>query len=387
MRTIKNPYIIYALESRYGNTSKKVSVLNETVMPPLPKTSNPKKQTIYGAFTGGFQKSYDANKDFSPQEIQAYENLKSQIDPAIKKAYEIAKTLEPFLKKWGIVIPFAVVAIAAFLLGGFVKIPMALVIFGTQRLVSGAMSHLIGLKHGHDHKESFSFNDYYKKRLLEEGLYDRAVDFAGGSGQFLGAAAGTARKYFNAATNAVASVVGSVVSSVGNTLYGIIDAFKADPKAASIHAAKLAIVIVVSALSGGVAATAYELLTNPQNWPNIVQSVVAMGLGSPEEVTKTLAQGVGDHAHQGAADALHGAVSSAADHAHGTAATAALSALDQAHDAAHAAHDAYHHLEPSHIAKHIAGDAAIDAKKKLLKQTPDKSLQAILTAGNLAGLA
>ena len=41
---------------------------------------------LYQSVKSGFQKSYEASKDFTPEEIQMYEKYKATVDPVIDKA-------------------------------------------------------------------------------------------------------------------------------------------------------------------------------------------------------------------------------------------------------------------------------------------------------------
>ena len=114
----------------------------------------------------------------------------------------------------------------------------------------------------------------------------------------------------------------------------------------------------IAVASGGVAATAYKMLTNPENWSGIASSVASMGLGTAEEVTKTLA----DAAHGHAMDAAHGA--------------------GHAMDAAHGAGHGIGH-ELSHFGKHAATDAAIHGAQRQIGKQGSKSLQALNIATGL----
>lgn len=382
---MRNPYIAAVLESRYKLTESSL-FLEDGFMPQMPNLEqNP--QTIFGAFTGGFKKSFDASKEFSPKEIQMYEKMKSTVDPYTKKAIDIANVLGDFLKKWKIPVPLAIAGITAGLMGGIGAVPLGLLVYSVQRMVGSGMEWLVGLKHLDNHHESFSFRNYYQKRMLEEGIYDSAVDLSGRAGKFLGTAAGTASKYWNAFQKTIGSATDNVIGTVST----VIDTFRKDPKAAMVNAAKLAIVVTVAVLAGGVAATAYKLITNPENWGSIASAVAGMGAGSAEEATKALADaahGHGASAVGSAMDASHGAAShamgahDAASHAMGAhdATSHAMGAHDVISHASHGAHgaghDAFHSLDPVHLGKHAATDAAIESGKRVLPKT-HKSLQGL----------
>ena len=330
---------------------------------------------LYQSVKSGFQKSYEASKDFTPEEIQMYEKYRATVDPVIDKAVQFANGISSFLKKWGIPIPLVIAAVTALYLGGWGAVPVAVLVYGVQRKVAGAMEWLLGLKHNAEKHECLNFSDYYHKRMLED--YQGLYDFGSKVGQFAGNIAGTATKYGRKAYGALASGM----SSLGKTFSGIWNAFKADPKASAVNALKLAIVVAIAVASGGVAATAYKMLTSPESWSQIATSVASLGLGSVEEVTKTLADAAHQHtahavghaadAAHGAAHAAHGVVGHAANAAHG--------AAHAAHGAAHAAHGAAHGIghELAHFGQHAATDYGIHAAQRQLGKEGSKSLQAL----------
>ena len=360
-RALKNPYIISLLEDRLV-VRNNFFLTEENFIDNQMSVTDPNK-TIYGAFTGGFKKSYEASKDFTPQEIQMYEKMKSSIDPAVEKAVQFSNGISSFLKKWNIPFPLVVAAVSAFFMGGLGAIPLAVLVYGAQRKAGDAAAWLVGLKHD-DHHESFSFNDYYRRRMIEEGVYDTMTDLSGFAGRALGTAAGTVSKYGRAAVGAVSSFF----QNAAKQAYGIVQGIMKNPKASAVHAMKLAIVVLIAVASGGVAATAYKMLTNPENWSGIASSVASMGLGTAEEVTKTLA----DTAHGHAMDAAHGA-GHAMDAAHG-----AGHAMDAAHGAGHGIGH-----ELSHFGKHAATDAAIHGAQRQIGKQGSKSLQALNIATGL----
>ena len=324
---------------------------------------------ILGSFTSGFKKSYDASSVFSPEEIQMYEKMKSKIDPFVEKAVDFAKVTGKFWSALKIPLPLAVAVVTGVFMGGFGTVPMVVLVYAVQTRVANALEWLIGLKgHGEKH-ESLNFSDYYHRRVLEEGLYDTIAAGAGMVGGALGNVAGNVSKYGRLALRKTKSVASSMISSAKNMFSGIWNVLRSDPKSAAIGALKLSLVVAVAVASGGVAATAYKMLTSPEGWSTISNIAAGMGAASAEEVTKTIAdashQMAAGHGAAHAADAAHGAAH-AADAAHG-----AAHAADAAHGAAHAAdaahaaghgHDIAHHA--AHMATHAAADAASHVAKK-----------------------
>ena len=352
-----NPYLEFVYKRNYGVVDSYLFE-QDAVLTGNPQQGNlqqagVQKQGVLGSFASGFKKSYDASKDFTPEEIQMYERMKSKIDPFVEKAKEFAEVTGKFWNALKIPLPLAVAIVTAVLMGGFGTVPMVVLVYAVQKKVANAMEWLIGLKaHGEKH-ESLNFSDYYHRRVLEEGLYDTIASGAGMVGGALGSVAGNVSKYGRLAVRKTSSALSSMASSAKNMFSGIWNVLRSDPKSAAIGALKLSLVVAVAVASGGVAATAYKMLTSPEGWSNISNIAAGMGAASAEEITKTIADASHQMGAHHAADAAHGAghaVHHAADAAH------------HATDAAHHAHSAAHHA--AHMGAHAAADAAAHAAKK-----------------------
>jgi hypothetical protein len=329
---------------------------------------------ILGSFTSGFKKSYDASSVFSPEEIQMYEGMKSKIDPYVKKAIDFCNnpTMQFLLKYLKISLPLGVAVTAAALVGG--SVPMVTVVYFVQKYFASATAWLIGLKHHKEEKhESFSFSDYYHRRLLEEGIYDDITAGAGMVGGALGNVAGNVYKYGNLARKNLVSMGSSALSaasSIGSSakklFSDIWSSMKSNPYSTTVTAMKISIVVAVAVASGGAAATAYKMLTSPEGLSTISGIVATMGVASAEEATKTLAdvghQMAAGHAIDAAGHSIDAAAGHAAHAAHaaghaGHAAHAAGHAGHAAHAAGHAGHAAHAAHAAGHAA-HAAGHAA-----------------------------
>ena len=321
---------------------------------------------ILGSFTSGFKKSYDASSVFSPEEIQMYEGMKSKIDPYVQKAIEFCNSpwMQFLLKYLKISLPLGVAVTAAALVGG--SVPMVTVVYFVQKYFASAAAWLIGLKHHKEEKhESFSFSDYYHRRLLEEGIYDDITAGAGMVGGALGNVAGNVYKYGNLARKNLVSMGSSALSaasSIGSStkklFSDIWSSMKSNPYSTTVTAMKISIVVAVAVASGGAAATAYKMLTSPEGLSTISGIVATMGAASAEEATKTLA----DVSHQLAASHAIDAAGHASHAAH--AAGHAGHAAHAAHAAGHAGHaidaagHAGHAIDAAGHASHAAGHAA-----------------------------
>ena len=328
---------------------------------------------ILGSFTSGFKKSYDASSVFSPEEIQMYEGMKSKIDPYVQKAIEFCNSpwMQFLLKYLKISLPLGVAVTAAALVGG--SVPMVTVVYFVQKYFASAAAWLIGLKHHKEEKhESFSFSDYYHRRLLEEGIYDDITAGAGMVGGALGNVAGNVYKYGNLARKNLVSMGSSALSaasSIGSStkklFSDIWSSMKSNPYSTTVTAMKISIVVAVAVASGGAAATAYKMLTSPEGLSTISGIVATMGAASAEEATKTLAdvshQLAASHAIDAAGHAGHAA------HAAGHAGHAIDAAGHARHAAGHAAHGHGLAHDLLHVGTHGAADAAAhvtDATKK-----------------------
>ena len=358
-----NPYLEFVYKRNYGIVDSYLFEQDTALTGNAPQAQVQKKG-ILGSFASGFKKSYDASSVFSPEEIQMYEKMKSKIDPFVEKAVDFAKVTGKFWSALKIPLPLAVAVVAGVLMGGFGTVPMVVLVYAVQKKVANAVEWLIGLK-GHEKKhESLNFSDYYHRRVLEEGLYDTIASGAGMVGGALGNVAGNVSKYGGLALRKTKSVASSMISSAKNIFSGIWNVLSSDPKSAAIGALKLSIVVAVAVASGGVAATAYKMLTSPEGWSNISNIAAGMGAASAEELSKTIAdashQMAAGHGAAHAADAAHGAAHGAAHAAH-----AADAAHGAAHGAAHAAghgHDIAHHA--AHMGTHAVADAAAHVAKK-----------------------
>ena len=292
-----------------------------------------------------------------------YEGMKSKIDPYVKKAIDFCNnpTMQFLLKYLKISLPLGVAVTAAALVGG--SVPMVTVVYFVQKYFASATAWLIGLKHHKEEKhESFSFSDYYHRRLLEEGIYDDITAGAGMVGGALGNVAGNVYKYGNLARKNLVSMGSSALSaasSIGSSakklFSDIWSSMKSNPYSTTVTAMKISIVVAVAVASGGAAATAYKMLTSPEGLSTISGIVATMGVASAEEATKTLAD-VGHQMAAGHAIDAAGHSIDAAGHA-GHAAHAAGHAGHAAHAAGHAGHAAHAAHAAGHAA-HAAGHAA-----------------------------
>ena len=373
-----NPYLEFVYKRNYGVVDSYLFE-QDTVLTGNPQQGNPQqagvqKQGILGSFTSGFKKSYNASKYFTPEEIQMYERMKATIDPYVEKAVKFIEVTSKFWKASEIPLPLAVAVATAVFMGGFGTVPMVVFVYAVQTKVAHAMEWLLGLKdHGKKH-ESLNFSDYYHRRVLEEGLYDTIASGAGMVGRGLGSVAGNVSKYGGLAARKTLSGLSAIVSSAKDIFSGIWNVLSSDPKSAAIGSLKLSIVVAVAVASGGVAATAYKMLTSPEGWSTISNIAAGMGAASAEEITKTIADashqmGAG-HAHSGIPDTIHvnsgfpdtiHVNSGFPDTIHVGAGHGAAHAADAAHGAGHAAHHAH---SAAHHATHMAADYAAHAAKK-----------------------
>ncbi len=392
-----NPYLEFVYKRNYGivdsylfeqdtaltGNAPQAQVQNNALTGNAPQAQVQKKG-ILGSFASGFKKSYDASSVFSPEEIQMYEKMKSKIDPFVEKAVDFAKVTGKFWSALKIPFPLAVAVVTGVLMGGFGTVPMVVLVYAVQKKVVNAVEWLIGLK-GHEKKhESLNFSDYYHRRVLEEGLYDTIASGAGMVGGSLGNVAGNVSKYGGLALRKTKSVASSMISSAKNMFSGIWNVLSSDPKSAAIGALKLSIVVAVAVASGGVAATAYKMLTSPEGWSNISNIAAGMGAASAEELSKTIAdashQMAAGHAHSGIPDTIHvnsgipdtihvnsgfpdtiHVNSGFPDTIHVGAGHGAAHAADAAHAAGHG-HDIAHHA--AHMGTHAVADAAAHVAKK-----------------------
>ena len=382
-----NPYLEFVYKRNYGivdsylfeqdtaltGNAPQAQVQNNALTGNAPQAQVQKKG-ILGSFASGFKDSYDASSVFSEKEKQMYKDLKSQIDPFVEKAVKFANVTGKFWKALGIPLPLAVAVLTGVFMGGFGTVPMVVLVYAVQTRVANALEWLIGLK-GHEKKhESLNFRDYYHRRVLEEGLRDTIAAGAGMVGGALGNVAGNVSKYGGLAlrkTKEVASsMISSAISSAKDMFSGMWNVLSSDPKSFAIGALKLSLVVAVAVASGGVAATAYKMLTSPEGWSTISNIAAGMGAASAEEVTKTLADASHQMAAGHGADAAHSAAHHAGGHAAHHAADAAHGAAHGAahaagHGAAHAAghgHDIVHHA--AHTGAHAVADIASHAAKK-----------------------
>ena len=397
-----NPYLEFVYKRNYGivdsylfeqdtaltGNAPQAQVQNNALTGNAPQAQVQKKG-ILGSFASGFKDSYDASSVFSKKEIQMYEDMKERINPHLEKAKKFCET--PWVKKWleriKVSTPLAIAAITAAFMSG--SVPMIVIVYFVQKYTADATSWLIGLKHNEKKHESLNFSDYYHRRVLEEDLRDTIAAGAGMVGGALGNVAGNVSKYGGLALRKVRDKASSMMSSARNMFTNIKNAMKSDPLSTTVTAMKIGLVVAVAVASGGVAATAYKMLTSPEGWSTIASTAAGMGAASAEEVTKTLAdashQMAAGHAHSGIPDTIHvnsgipdtihvnsgfpdtihvGAghgAAHAADAAH-----AAGHAADAAHSAAHHAaghgHDIVHHA--AHTGAHAVADAASHVAKK-----------------------
>ncbi len=367
-----NPYLEFVYKRNYGVVDSYLFE-QDTVLTGNPQQGNPQqagvqKQGILGSFTSGFKKSYDASSVFTPEEIQMYERMKATIDPYVEKAVKFIEGTRKFWEASKIPLPLAVAVATAVFMGGFGTVPMVVFVYAVQTKVAHAMEWLLGLKdHGKKH-ESLNFSDYYHRRVLEEGLYDTIASGAGMVGRGLGSVAGNVSKYGGLVARKTLSGLSAIVSSAKNIFSGIWNVLSSDPKSAAIGSLKLSLVVAVAVASGGVAATAYKMLTSPEGWSTISNIAAGMGAASAEEITKTIADASHQMGSHHAADAAHGAghavhhATDAAHHATDAAHGAGHAAHHAAGHAAHHAHSAAHHA--AHHATHMAADYAAHAAKK-----------------------
>jgi len=256
--------------------------------PQQPQQATEKQPGFFQSAMQGFKQQYQAQKNFSPEEIKNYEAMAEKIKPSIEKAQEITHHIDHWLHKHAVAKQVAIACIAAGLTGGAGAIPLAAINYAIIKFASKAVDKAFdaGQKVAGQvaqfsaqqqfQPEHLSFEAYFQQRmLLDESLWSDAGKIMG---QTAGYVAGKAAKWSGAAINMFKTLLTGLKNQASSILK-----FASENK---LVVAKAAILTGISILVGAGVGSAYKALTDQSLGVPLVKAILDVKLATAAELTE-----------------------------------------------------------------------------------------------------
>lgn len=269
------------------------------------------------SFQQGFGQQYQAQKDFSSDEVSNFDAYKDKYAKVIEWAKPIAKSMEHFLHKHEITTMTAITCIAAGVLGGPATVVPAALTYWVNKLASKGVHAAFdaGQKiagqvaqanvHQQLQPEHLSFEAYFEQRMmLDESLWS---DVGKKAGQAVGYVAGKIAKWGGFTLGIFKNMAKMFVSQAA-----AFAKFAANNK---ITVAKAMVLTGISIMIGAGVGSAVKVLTTPEYAQAIAKAAIDSGVSAQGEMAVLL----GKEVVQAVKDAPHHVFGSVSHAAHATA--------------------------------------------------------------------